>query len=173
MAENRSTLITGNHIVLLFKVFTEFLQYCLFYLPGFRLQGTCNLSSPTGDQTCIPCIGRQRTARKSKIILFLIPCELYHCCVSWDVLFWRCLIVYYLKLLASVSSSISLAVTEPLFILGAKDLEKFWRDFFSPLLKDKVRKPYILAFLLISLISNSLIYRALYFTLPRSEPPDL
>ena len=63
------------------------LQYCLFYLLGFCLQGTCNLSSPTRDRTCVPCIGRQRTARKLQIILFLIPCKLYHYCVSWDVLY--------------------------------------------------------------------------------------
>ena len=33
-------------------------QYCLFYVLVFCLQGMWDLSSPTRDQTCIPCIGR-------------------------------------------------------------------------------------------------------------------
>ena len=69
------------------KSLLNLLHCCLFYLLGFCLQGTCNLSSPTRDRTCIPRIGRQRTARKSQIILFLIPCKLYHYCVSCDVLY--------------------------------------------------------------------------------------
>ena len=52
--------ITSPFIFL--KSLLNLLQCCLFYLLGFCLQGTCNLSSPTRDRTCIPRIGRQRTA---------------------------------------------------------------------------------------------------------------
>ena len=43
-----------------FKVFIEFVTVLLlFYVLVFWLRGMWNLSSPTRDRTCTPCIGRQ------------------------------------------------------------------------------------------------------------------
>ena len=44
----------------IFKVFIEFVTILLlFYVLVLWLRGMWNLSSPTRDQTCIPCIGRR------------------------------------------------------------------------------------------------------------------
>ena len=53
----------------IFQVFFEFVTILLlFYVLVFWPQGMWDLSSPTGDQTCTPCIGRgslnHRTARE-------------------------------------------------------------------------------------------------------------
>ena len=64
----------------IFKVFIEFFKIILFDVLVFWPQGIWDLSSPTGDQTCPPCLGRQSlnhsrevpTDFNSKIIKLLL-----------------------------------------------------------------------------------------------------
>ena len=88
----------------IFKVFIEFVTILLlFYVLGFWLRGTWELSSPTRDRTRTPCIGRQSlndwTAKEvpvrllwilsSEALIFGHLCSSLHCpllartLVSW------------------------------------------------------------------------------------------
>ena len=76
-----------------FKVIIEFVKILLlFYVLVFWPQGMWDLSSPTRDQTCVPCIGRQIlnhwTAREVPNFLLIQYLFFFHSFLCSGKLLW-------------------------------------------------------------------------------------